>query len=248
VSPRLGPWAELAAVVVVGGAGAGGSGSGSAGGGGGGGAAAAPRPLPPPAPPVLYDGARPAGAYRRAAAPCASALAYSRLVSRGGSSGGLLLAAAEAARKQRRRWPSLSASPPPPSASPSAALSAPAPAPSSPVPGPPLSALAPKTPPLPGSSEEEEEEEGEEGEEAGGGSPGGGGGGGERMSLDGENENEADEAEEIARKTEARRALSPGHPFSYPPLMLRFLYSRSRHGARRALEEAVEKVRARGKI
>ena len=106
--------------------------------------------------------------------------------------------------------------------------------------------FAPKTPPLPGSEEEEEEEEGEEDDCCG-----------EKMSLDGkengvddgvdgDDEEEEEEEAEVARRTEARRALSPGHPFSYPPLMLRYLYSRSARGARRALEEAVAKARARG--
>ena len=106
-----------------------------------------------------------------------------------------------------------------------------------------LSAFAPKTPPLPGSSEDEGEEDDDDDE----------------MSLDetdnkkpeetedGDDEEEEEAEEEIRRKTEARRALSPGHPFSYPPLMLRYLYSRSGRGARRALAEAVEKVRARGR-
>lgn len=224
VSPRLGPWAELAAVMVVGGDG-GASGGATAASGVKGAAAAASGTA------VLYNGVRAPRASRRAAAPCASALAYARLVSRG-SSGGLLVAAAssEAARRQQQRLspsppplPALSASPPPASSSSPSAL-APAEA-SSPVPV--LSAFAPKTPPLPGSSSEEEE--------------------GDKMSVDEveKPENEDEEAE-IRRKTEARQALSPGHPFSYPPLMLRYLYSRSSRGSRRALEEAVEKVRARG--
>jgi hypothetical protein len=79
---------------------------------------------------------------------------------------------------------------------------------------------------------------------------------GKRMSLDLEKpeidieidekpEIDIEEEAEVARRTEARCALSPGHPFSYPPLMLRYLYARSSRGALRALAEAVESARRR---
>ena len=118
-----------------------------------------------------------------------------------------------------------------------------------PSPNPPLlSAFAPKTPPLPGSSEDENDEDDEDDDFNDV----------EKMSLDGddkneinnENENENDEEEEeeeeeVNRRAEARRALSPGHPFSYPSSMLRYLYSRSVRGSKRALEQSVAKARAR---
>jgi len=203
VSPRFGPWIELAAVIVV------------SGGGGSGNDAATSTTS------ILHCAPRPPRTSRRNAAVCPSALAYSRLVSRSSSGGGFR--ASETADR-------LSSSPPPRlSPSPSTTIADASPSLSSSAsPAPVPSALAPKTPPLPGGrggGQHEEEEEEQEGIV-----------------------NDFD-AVVVAKMTEARSALSPGHIFSYPPLMLRYLYSPDAKARAGALEEAREAAaRARGKV